>query len=467
MEIVLTVMIIGVIIFAFRTMPRDWRGTRSLFSATSVILLAISLYIPFSAILALFAGHYTWAPGFYEKDLLYQTLGLSLAATVAFVFGNLLARKRNTSLRSNAIRSLGSVPNPILVLLVVVGLTIKLAMIVSVGGMEGAVIRLSSNASSAAGLAEFESSMIGMRTLSGMADGAATWGLIQALKGRKGIVAWSLALTMILAVSYLTTGKRLLFLIPVICVAIAIHVYVRPLTVRMFPALFGGMLAIGLVTLFARIFIPAAAAGISIDLGQVQYADGSALSFYFYSLEFSTIEMISVAISQADNIVAMFGGAIEAFATTNVAPLLYLVPRAIWSEKPELFLDLSYGISAALGSTHIEDPTVGYASTLVGTSFILSGPVGTVIVMLLLGIIASRIDGALLDSDWSIVRVFLYGILVVACFHFFRQGTLGWTFIVTIVQQLGLILSVVFLSVLSGRGSRSASLPDYREVAAK
>ena len=111
-----------------------------------------------------------------------------------------------------------------------------------------------------------------------------------------------------------------------------------------------------------------------------------------------------------------------------------------------MFYDLSYGVSAVLGDTSFEDPTVGYASTLVGTSYILGGVVLVICSMFAFGYLTGRFDSRLARSDWSDMSLVLFAIGLVVIFHLFRQGTLGWTFIVSIVQQYGAIAALIALA---------------------
>jgi hypothetical protein len=203
-------------------------------------------------------------------------------------------------------------------------------------------------------------------------------------------------------------------------------------------------------------------AGYNVNLNDVSYAEGSAWQFYLYSLEFASVEMISVAMQSRSMIIDFFGGTWDALTVTNFESLLYSVPRGLWPGKPTSFYDLSYGISAALGATPFEDPTVGYASTLVGTSFLIGGVIGVIVAMVLLGFITARIDRLLSRRRWTDTSVIVYALALVVTFHLFRQGTLGWTFIVAIVQQYGAIAALLVLSIGNSRTrhrSRSPARP--------
>ena len=454
MQLILVIALIFAVLVGFSQAPRDWRGERPLFSTHSVVLLVFGIYIPFPAVLVLIAGRYTWATSYYSPELFSATLSLCLAAIVSFLFGSALVRSRPASVKAKAQLSSRRVPDAVLIMMLAVGLALKLQLILAGGGLEDTLIRLSSFASSTTGVEELSAGAIGLRTLSGVADGAATWGLVQALKEKRARVRWGVIFTAVLVISYFTIGKRLLLVLPLVCIALAIHVYVRPLTTRLIPLVFTAMLGVGLLTLFARIFLPLATAGVVVNLADVEYAGGSALAFYFYSLEFSTVEMISVAMNDAASIADLFGGPADAFAATNLVPFLYSVPRSIWPNKPEIIYDISYGISATLGATQFQDPTVGYASTIIGTAFVIGGVLGVIGAMAAFGFLSARADTLLRSPTWPVGRIFAYGLLLVLAFHFFRQGTLGWTFIVSIVQQYGFLLSVVIFSLIARRPTK-------------
>jgi hypothetical protein len=225
------------------------------------------------------------------------------------------------------------------------------------------------------------------------------------------------------------------------------------------------VIGIGFVTLMARVFLPASVHGYSVNLHNVPYARGSVFQFYLYSLEFASAEMISVAMLSRESIIDMFGGTWDATFVTNIQPFLYSVPRALWPGKPSELYDLSYGISAALGATPFEDPTVGYASTVIGTSYLIGGVVGVMCAMFAFGLLAAWIDRRLARQRWTDLSVILYAIGLVVVFHLFRQGTLGWTFIVSIVQQYGAIAALLILGT-SSRPIRGAQKLNAKQMVA-
>lgn len=458
--------------FGFLQAPQDKEGARPVLSAFNVVLLGICLYVLLPATLILNAGTYTWATDYYSGEIFEKTVWLSALGVAAFLYGNMLSRRRDaiddTELRSthDAGQSMSSRPSTGAVLygLLVVGLVLKVALIVYSGGFAQSITRLSDGVRQFSGVESLDAGAILLVTVSGIADGAATWGALRSLRQGRGAKAWLFVLLITLALTYVLTGKRLVILLPITVVLVGFHVYRRSLTTRILPIAIPVAIAVGFLTLSARVFLPAAVAGYNLDVNNIAYADGSVLQFYLYSLEFASVEMISVATEARHDILDMFGGAWNALVTTNFEPFLYSVPRAVWPDKPTVFYDLSHGITAALGVTPFEDPTVGYASTLIGTSFLIGGTVGTVIGMLLLGVLAARIDLRLRRADWSDGSIVIYALALVAVFHLFRQGTLGWTFIVSIVQNYGVLLSLLMLCVLAKEGHPSHRPNSSRSV---
>ncbi len=93
----------------------------------------------------------------------------------------------------------------------------------------------------------------------------------------------------------------------------------------MLPIVVALVIGLGFLTLTARVFLPASNLGYNINLDNVSYANGSVLRFYLYSLEFSTLEMISISMLSRQDILNLFGGTWNAVITTNIEPFAYSV----------------------------------------------------------------------------------------------------------------------------------------------
>lgn len=467
MSIVLIILLSCVLLFAFIGTPRDASGTRPALSAYTVILTLFAVYAVVPAALIVANGSkYIWAPTFADGPALPATLGVCLAAVLAFLLGHFVFSRRSLQ-RLSPIPSRVSAPSAAnvygaraAVATVAVGLSLKLYFVLSSGGLGQTVQRLSSSVRENSGLEELDTTVLLLRNASGIADGAAVWLLLSALKSKRHRSAAAILLIVVLLLSYTTMGKRLGLLWPLLAVAVGLHVYVRRIGLRALPIGVLAFLALTMGTLMFRIFLPAASAGVGIDLNQIAYSGGSVFAFYFYSLEFSTVEMMTVAIFGRDDINNLFGGTLEAFWETSILPFSYIIPRTIWPDKPEVLLDLSHGISAVSTGTPLQN-IVGFASTLVGTSYISAGVIGTIIAFLLLGFFTASVDRRILDEDWSVVSVLRYSFLLVLAFHLFRQGTMGWVFIIAVVLQLGFLVGMI-LPVLASKHTPTA--PNHRRI---
>lgn len=465
MAIVGVALLVALLVAAAIRSPVDWRGDRPVLSAYNIVIVGFALYVVLAALLTWGIGDYTAAPTYYSDKDFANIVWICVLAFGVFWFSNFLFRYRwgadRDSLAARAVApvepsskaqkdpSQKSRVDLLCFALLAVGLLLKVFILVRAGGVDS-LIRISGSGQKISGLT-FDDAEIRLFTASGLADGAATWGLIRALKDRYREKTWFALFVVTLMMSYSIMGKRLVVLLPVFCVVIAFHVYRKPLTNRLLPMVLVAGLALGFVSILFRVFVPAALGGYSINLDAVSYAQGSLWRFYFYSLEFSSLEMMTVISTSRAELVSMFGGLSEVMVKTNLEPLLYTIPRAVWPGKPERVYDVSYAISALLGNGDFEKPTVGYASTLVGTS-LLAGLLGVVVAMFILGVITAAIDSRLRRGAWSELSVALYAIGLVFVFHIFRQGSLGWAFIVAIVQNYGIIAALVLLGLQSRPG---------------
>jgi hypothetical protein len=158
--------------------------------------------------------------------------------------------------------------------------------------------------------------------------------------------------------------------------------------------------------------------------------------------------MIGVIHQNPSAVTQPFGGPSAAFVQTNFVPLTYVVPREIWQGKPSNFSDIGYSLNSVLTGTPLQSPTGGYVSTIFGVGYVFGGFVGVLIFLVVLGLVASRVDVYLKQANWNCLSVIYYGFLLNITFQAFRQGTVGWTFINGVVSQLGFILGLLILALL-------------------
>lgn len=416
--------------------------------AYTIFLGAYALYGLLPAVLILANQEtYTWATGSYSP-LFQETIGYFILGLLGFATSYWIFLSRSVS--PDAKRKDRDISDGVLWVLIGAGIALKAAYVVSVGGLDNSILGLSGYTRETNGI-EATSFMNQVRALSGVADGAACWLLVQRWKQRR---SWSVPLVVLLAtvaLTYVTVGKRLALILPIVAIVIGYHKFVRPLRLSRAPLIAVVAVLVGMGSLLFRILVPQDVAGNDIDVTAGNYSEGSITRFYFYSLEFSTVEMASVSIAKRENILADFDGAANAAIETNANPLLFVIPRAIFPFKPTEFRDLSYGVSGQLTGTSVDDAKVGYAATVVGNGYILGAGVGVLILCGLCGLYCATCDRRILRDVPSVSSAMLSAIAITFAFQLFRQGTLGWTVIVTLVQQSGFVATVALLTLTAGK----------------
>ncbi|MCK1564123.1 hypothetical protein IVB08_09100 [Bradyrhizobium sp. 173] len=460
-NVILLLLLSLAVVLAVRLGPRSVIGERPLVSSYNAFMVLFFMYVCFSASLSVIfnGGDFTWAPA--DSDPASVTLAIAIAALslVLFLFGygagvRKLARGERGSTEIARSPALGVAWS-----CVVIGLALKVYLIYAGGGVSGSLLRLSGGIRDTLRIEGLDPVLLNLRTLSGMADAGASWIVLNALKRRNGRLFALCIFAIVIGLSFFSIGKRLVLVWPSLCLVLGFHYYVRRLTIGIAPVALALLFAVGAGSLFFRIFLPASVADVSIDLRAVPWAGGSLFAFYFYSLEFSTFEMLAVCVNQADRIAAMFGGEVDMFITTNIIPLFFAVPRFLWPGKPEIFLDVSHALLSIITGVPLEKATAGTAGTLIGVCWATGGIVWLSTIMALFGRLCARIDRTLLSarviSPQQIVLV-AFGINLVL--HIFRQGTVGWIFIITVLQQYGMISAFLLIFVagtlLSRRGPR-------------
>ncbi len=439
-------------------------------SAYSVVVVLFILYVLLPSILiVLNNGNYTWAVRYDNQEYFRATLGVCLVALVSFIYGDTVGRtvfsgKIPKRLSAHCFRpDSGDASRVYPISLVALGLAAKLAAVISAGGPEAAILRISNGIQEASGLAADSPLTINLIIVSGIADVGATWLVLRALRRRTALLPPLLLLGTILSCTFLVSGKRFTVVLPILAIAIGYHVYRRKLNAPILLPAVAAVLGIGLVSLSARVLLPAALADVHVDLERIPYAEGSIVAFYFYSLEFSTVEMMTVAIQSSHRINHMFGGQWNGFIESNLSPFLYSIPRAIWPMKPELFTDYSYAISSIVTGGDVDEPEVGYASTIIGTSYIGVGGFGVAGSAIALGLLTAWIDSRFVsETRWTPGNIMLYAYGLVVVFHLFRQGSPAWTFVVSTTMQYGSILAIILLSSVERTMNHHKSFPANR-----
>lgn len=438
--------------FGVRATPAGLRG-RPIISCYTVVLglFGVYFFLPAALLVVLKGGEYVWLPRYGGLTAVAATTSLCIMAALLFIAGYAFRSRGGSARPRIALPTRQRRPAEHLAwLLVAAGIAIKLYVIMTSGGVESTLARMSTGVRIALDIEPIDSSLVALRFASGIADGAISWLLVHRLHHRRRWRLVALVFTLVLALSFFGTGKRLYILWPLVVAALGVHFYVKPLRVTLLPAAILLVLAAGFGSLMFRIYAPASVASAGIDLTEIPWAEGSLIRFYFFSLEFASFELFSLAIYNPELITNQFGGALSAFYTTNIESFSYFVPRAIWPGKPPLILDVAHANWVVVLGGSIRE-VGGLNSMLPGTSWALGGPLALLVTMLGLGWLSAAADGRSEIRGIPTPRTLLiYAFEIVLVFHLFRQGTLGWTAIIVVLQQLGMFLAVIMLISTEG-----------------
>lgn len=420
---------------------------RALISCYNIVLGLFFIYfaLPSALLLALNGGAYVWIPWLGGNSEIAITALVCAISVAAFSLGYMPSFRRGQPfgdplpMKRQELAALG---------MIVAGVALKIYAFNASGSLEQNLMRLSSGIRDTMEIDAVASHLIALKNLSGVADAGATWLLIERIRQRRHIAIWGVLFASILLLTYLSTGKRLYILWPILGAILATHYYVKPIQVRKAPVIVLAVLGLGFTTLMARIYLPAFMADVEIDLTTVEWANGSILKFYFFSLEFSTYEFLTLAIYESDQVVSFWGSRIEAFYVTNIEPLFYFVPRMLWPDKPLQFYDMSHAYRTVVMGGSLGDGG-GIAATIVGTSWSLGGGMGMLATSIVLGMWCRRIDSTPgYRFNPSALSVCWYAYWIMVIFHFFRQGTIGWTGIIVVFQHSGMLLGLAALQTL-------------------
>jgi hypothetical protein len=340
---------------------------------------------------------------------------------------------------------------------VAIGISFKVLYIQRLGGISNTLEHASRGISANLDFAKNDALSNYVAMISYVADAATTWLLLNAMKNKRQIVAHGFLTALILGLTYIIAAKRLVLFVPVMAITAGFGIYIRQLSVRQAPALLIASLGFGDATLFLRIYVPAAIAGVSIDLYKVSWASGSLIAFYLFSLELSTFESIALSVHGSHELLQRFGGWWPAFYRVNIEPFYYLVPRIIWPTKPVQLVDISHAVASVIYHSRMDETTVGIATTLIGTSWIFGGVVGLVVGMFLLAALTSRVDVFLNKMHYATPsRIVFFSLSCSLLFHFFRQGTVGWAFLIFFQSETVFLLTTFLLLYVSARAARVA-----------
>lgn len=450
---------------AHRWAPIDGTGIRGLISGYNLFLFLIALFFALPAAMLIFGrgSEFVWIPDLGGPGPVVAALLVCMLAVGIFCVSYWFASRAAPRVARSPI---APQPAPYAVrlawLFIVLGLAFKFGTVYLGGGVEETVTKMSRGISQALGN-EGGSALVRvhMRSLSGLADAGACWLLLHRLYRGQPYKWYLLLAVAAMLLSFLIAGKRLSIIWPLFTIAIGYHYYIMKIPNRWGIPAFLGMIVFGFLSLMFRIYLPAYFAEVEIDLYAVNWAQGSLLDFYLYSLEFAYVEALVLALNEGDSIAAFFGGPFSAFVTTNFTSLGFFVPRLLWPGKPEAIYDISQGIYALIFRVPLEH-SPGIAVSLIGTSWIFGGPLLMAVSIALLGFATGRADaGMRLTSHPSPTRVIGYAFALMLFFHLFRQGTIGWAAIIAFGQHYAMILAFVALH-FAGRTRTARTRPQGR-----
>lgn len=456
--------------FGLRLSPRTASGPQ-LISGYGLVVIMYILFLLLPSSIPVFwsDGLLFWAQDFSGYDNIFAGLVLVWGSFVIFMASYALFRfKTRPEIAPSPLARAPVHPAFPLFLLgfVVLGLLMKIVAVRLGGGIDQTVLRMSGGVAGNLGIDRVTSGIVvQLRSFSVVADIAAVWLLLLAMQRRKWrLVAFALFL-FVEAISMGITGKRLFVLWPLLALLVAISHFLVRIGPRQIVTILAGAFLFGWATLMFRVLAPLWTAGLqqSLNLWAVPWAQGSWWRFYFGSLEFAYFDLTVAAIKGRDHIVDMFGGLLNLNYKTQIEPAFYIVPRELWSGKPDLFLDISHGLAALTFYQDVSVVGVGVASSLTGTAWISGAVAGVLLAFVFLGFVAAKMDRYYYTSPEHLrsspERIILYAFFLMMLFHLFRQGTFGWVFMIVVIQQMGGIFSFALIW-----GAKRALMPRVRHA---
>lgn len=457
--VLIWVLLLVATLYSLRNCPRDASGRQHLISANGVFLSTFLIYLALPAINpVMLGGSFYWATAYYSPLLVFLVMACCLWAVMVYAAAYRMTSRSST--RSSVPEQTGASQfarhqRAVLVacILVGIGIAMKLLAVALGGGVGETVLRISRGVAATQDIAATSSAIGHLRNLSGISEAGTMFLLLESLRtGRLRITAAVLFVaTVFLAMA--ATGKRLYILWPVLAAAAGLAIYVRPIRPRDILILVPAGLAFGFLTLMYRVYAPLYFAGAlsEADLTAAPWAKGSLWLFYFNSLEFSFFELTAVVLADRDSLIELLGGPLLAFYRPHIEPFFYLIPRAIWPGKPESFLDVSHAMTSLVFGDQLGAGSYGIATSLTGTSYVFGGFLGLTLAFLLMGVICSRIDRRFITmqpqgSSHATTRIIWLSFWMMVVFHLLRQGTLGWVFMIAVVQQAGTIAGALLIA---------------------
>jgi len=258
--------------------------------------------------------------------------------------------------------------------------------------------------------------------------------------------------------AFLLSGKRSAVFPFVLFPVVWYHYLYRPISVKRGVGLMavGGVLAA--VLLFVRILGPRLFEDGLASIERVSEVSTTPLAFYLNSPELAIFDMTELAVQDRERLLHAAGGP-GSVLKYNLGPLMYIVPRAVWPDKPT-FIDLGQVFYQAIINGN---ENVGFSVGILGGFFLYGGLVAVIVGMFAIGVAFRAFYNARRRRLHDPASVFISGTVFWMCFQYLRFGTLGFTLLLFLqTQATGVVLVWLLSRPWPGQragGSSSAALP--------
>jgi len=464
-------LLFATIIGAFGLAPTCSLGYRPMVSGYTITLVTMLIYIAFSAAIPIVFNdmQFVNALAYSSEEEIFGTLCVSWAAVVLFVLSYLyFTRDRPINMRPASLYRPSQANFHILAyVMLAIGLVMKALFVQRSGGLQTLLLSRSGGLAQSLGLTdEVDRGSIYLNEMSFIADAAACWLLLTALRVRKSTFVHILIFAVTIGFSFLLTPKRLVLLAPILAILIGFGIYVWPLRLRYAPYFVAAAMGFSLITLLTRIFLPAYLAGVNVldfaNFDRVRY-----FVVHLMGMDMGFFEGTAVAVYGTNDVIAKFGSWGGAFYFPNVEPFFYIVPRFIWPLKPDHFVDVAVAVGTVMYGGTLEKANWGYGVGLVGTSWLYGGFAGLVVGMGILGWASAVCDRFMAKMHYaSPERILIFAVACTTLFHLYRQGTIGWVFLNFVQTQAPFFVAVLVLLYVSSRGDKRSAIasPSVLEV---
>jgi len=241
--------------------------------------------------------------------------------------------------------------------------------------------------------------------------------------------------------AFLLSGKRTSVFPFVLFPVVWYHYLVRPISVRRGVVLMAVGAVLAAVLLFARILGPRLFEDGLESINRVTEVSTTPLSFYLNSPELAIFDMTELAIQDRQGLLHAAGGP-GSVVRYNLGPLMYVIPRAVWPDKPT-FTDLGQVFYQTIINGN---RNVGFSVGIIGGFFLYGGVLATILGMFVIGVAFRALYEARRRRSRDPAFVFVYGTVFWMCFQYLRFGTLGFTLLLFLQTQATGVALVWLLS---------------------